>query len=538
MNLQPNQTSEKTNAQELDFQDTSSKYAPKVFALMNSLSMPEGNLAGLRIQKTPNLHSHSPPLEPRVQAQFFPKDPESRTEENCYLLGFHSDFDWKNTFGAAASDSQTEQQIERVLKSAGADSISLFGTSGGSLCFPEGTLPLELLRSLPFVAYIERDCTIKGNLVQKNPPWNLDRIDQPSLPLNDAFDFQRTGKGVHVYVIDSGIDAKHPGKHFQKNINHLISHLEFGNRAELSKSFLKDSKDCAGHGTQVASIIAGTNVGVAKAAQIHALKILDCNGTGKNAHLIGAVYWIIKHHQKPAVINMSVGGIQSKAIDRAVQDAYNAGILVVTAAGNTNADACYVSPSGSPLSLNVGSVNKQDQKADFSNWGSCVDIMAPGVEIVCASPRKGKRRARYGYSSGTSASAPMVTGIATHFLEWNPDLSPDMLRTLIYENAAINRLHGASLKGCVNRIAQVPKNIGASEKNKNIKFSKIKVSQGSSFFYSETSGDGCCSNSTWYWILIGLSIGFFVLAIVSSFIFWWRSRHPEQRSIARTERTR
>jgi subtilisin family serine protease len=318
----------------------------------------------------------------------------------------------------------------------------------------------------------------------------------------------------------------------------LYLRLEFENRAELSKSFLKDNKDCAGHGTQVASIIAGTNVGVAKAARIHALKILDCNGTGKNAHLIGAVYWIIKHHQKPAVINMSVGGIQSKAIDRAVEDAYNAGILVVTAAGNTNADACYVSPSGSPLSLNVGSVNKQDQKADFSNWGSCVDIMAPGVEIVCASPRRGNRKSRYGYSSGTSASAPMVTGIAAHFLEWNPNLSPDMLRTLIYENAAINTLNGSSLKGCVNRIAQVPKNIGTSANKKNIKFSKIKVGRGSSFFYSETTGDGCSSNPTWYWILIGLSIGFFVLAIVSSLVIWWRNRHPERRNIARSERAR
>jgi hypothetical protein len=201
MNLQAKHSSKILNTPKDDFRDTSVQYSAKVLALMNSFSK-TNNLAGQRIQKVSK--------EPKVQAQFFPKDPESRTEENCYLLGFHSDFKWNDTF--ASSDSQIEQQIESILKGTGAESISLFGKSGGSLCFPEGTLPLELLRSLPFIAYIERDCTVKGNLVQKNPPWNLDRIDQPTLPLDNSFDFHRTGNGVHVYVIDSGIDAKHPGK--------------------------------------------------------------------------------------------------------------------------------------------------------------------------------------------------------------------------------------------------------------------------------------------------------------------------------------
>ena len=307
------------------------------------------------------------------------------------------------------------------------------------------------------------------------------------------------------------------------------------------KSFLKDPSDCAGHGTQVASIIAGTNIGVAKLANIRAIKILDCKGSGKNAHLIGAVYWIIQHHVKPAVINMSVGGIASKAIDKAVEDAYKAGILVVTAAGNNNADACYVSPSGSPLSLNVGSVDSMDRKAEFSNWGSCVDILAPGTDIIAALPgKKGttrkSNRAKYTFSSGTSLSAPLVTGIAAQILEWNPQLTPDYLKSVIFESSAINVLNKSTLNGTINRILQQPAQIGTS--GVKIKTKQVKV--GSTFDYSEfddnSSSSGHCK--TWVWIVVPFMIALGVcLIIIAIWWLWQRRRGAAGGQVARTNPT-
>lgn len=316
--------------------------------------------------------------------------------------------------------------------------------------------------------------------------------------------------------------------------------IEFAGRAKLLKSFLNDPRDCAGHGTQVSSIIAGTNVGVAKLANIWLVKILDCEGNGRNAHLIGAVYWIIQNHQKPAVINLSVGGIASKAIDKAVEDAYNAGILVVSAAGNSDADACRVSPSGSPMALNVGSFDKADRKATFSNWGSCVDILAPGTDIIAALPCNERNYSssvgNYTLSSGTSLSAPMVTGVAAQILEWNPNLTPDLLKSKIFESSAINILKKGTLKGTINRILQQSRNIGSTGVTirtkqiivkDNIRYSDLKFNSSSS-----SSGHRC---KTWVWIFVPFMIALGVILIIIFAAWLWNRTHVPS-SVQRTNR--
>ncbi|TYK50897.1 S8 family peptidase [Actinomadura decatromicini] len=249
------------------------------------------------------------------------------------------------------------------------------------------------------VAAIEQDQVISVNTTQKAPlSWGLDRIDQRSRTLSKSYTYKSTGSGVNAYVIDTGLDVTHPN---------------FGGRASIAwwASSFSDGVDCNGHGTHVAGTIGSKTYGVAKNVNLRALRILDCDGYGYMSDIVEAANWLRGHAAKPAVANLSVGGPSSAAVNTAVANLSKSGVFVTVAAGNDNKDACKFSPSGASWVMTVGATTVYDNRADFSNWGKCVDINAPGYSIPSTWPGGGTKSL-----SGTSMAAPHVTGVAALYL--------------------------------------------------------------------------------------------------------------------------
>lgn len=261
----------------------------------------------------------------------------------------------------------------------------------------------------PRVMMVEQDAYISINATQNNAPWGLDRVDQRNVQLNTSYNYVKTGSGVHVYVIDTGVRT---------------SHVEFGGRATADYDSVYDGQngqDCHGHGTHVAATIGGNNYGVAKSARIHAIRVLACNGIGTVSSAVEGIDWVTANHASPAVANMSMGSNASPLMDFAVQGSIDSGVTYVVAAGNSDANACDVSPARLPSAITVGASDQSDAKAAFSNHGPCVDLFAPGVGIVSA-------WAWNDYASftanGTSMASPHVAGTVALFLEDNPTATP------------------------------------------------------------------------------------------------------------------
>ena len=285
------------------------------------------------------------------------------------------------------------------------------------------------------VQFVEEDATVSV----ASTPWGLDRIDQRSLPLDGTYVSVGTGAGVAVYVVDTGIFA---------------AHVDFGGRVASGFNALADSggtADCNGHGTHVAGVIAGTNFGVAKAATLVPVRVLDCNGSGSISTVLAGLDWILQDHAVspgPSVVNMSLAGDASSALDAEVNLLLSAGMTTVVAAGNDNIDACAKSPARVPGALTVGASTEDDARASFSNYGNCVDLFAPGTNIASAwytSPTAGA------YSSGTSESAPFVAGVAALVLEKFPTASPTTVSQTLLSQATLDTLSGVGA-GTPNRL--------------------------------------------------------------------------------------
>jgi subtilisin family serine protease len=289
----------------------------------------------------------------------------------------------------------------------------------------------EALRRNPNVKYVEQDQIAQAGGVQSSPPWGLDRVDQRSLPLNSTFNYNRTGSGVHAYVIDTGV---------------RISHTEFGGRASNGYDFIDNdavANDCNGHGTHVAGTIGSTTYGVAKSVSLVAVRVLGCDGTGAFSTIIAGVNWVTSNAIKPAVANMSLSGGAYTALDDAVRNSINTGITYVILAGNGTGnnsiptDACNLSPSRVSQALTVGASDASDVEASFSNYGTCVDLLAPGVNVL--STWNGSDTDT-GYDSGTSMATPHVAGAVAQYLEQFPTATPSTVATAITSNASNGKL--------------------------------------------------------------------------------------------------
>jgi subtilisin family serine protease len=286
----------------------------------------------------------------------------------------------------------------------------------------------------PRVAYVEEDAVVTANVTQTNATWGLDRIDQRDRPLNGTYNYNWTGSGVRVYVIDTGI---------------LTSHTQFGGRAAASfDAFGGSGQDCNGHGTHVAGTIGGSTYGVAKSSLLRAVRVLNCSGSGTNSGVIAGVDWVRANHVKPAVANMSLGGGASSALDTAVTNAINAGVTFAVAAGNENQNACNVSPARTAAAITVGSTTSTDARSSFSNFGTCVDIFAPGSSITSAWSTSTTATRTI---SGTSMASPHVAGVAALYLQANPSASPSTVRNAIVNGSTTNRLTGIGT-GSPNRL--------------------------------------------------------------------------------------
>ncbi|HSK74252.1 MAG TPA: S8 family peptidase, partial [Pyrinomonadaceae bacterium] len=287
----------------------------------------------------------------------------------------------------------------------------------------------EILSRDERVKYIEEDAEIFASNTQPGAPWGLDRIDQRTVSLDGNYNFTSMGSGVHVYVIDSGIRP---------------THNEFGGRVVLSYDAVKDGQngnDCYGHGTHVAGIIGSNTFGVAKNSMLHAVRVLNCSGGGSSSNLIAAIDWITAHHAKPAVVNISLtmGGV-STTLDSAIKKSIAAGVTYVIAAGNHSQDACNYSPARTPEAITVGATNSLDQRAGFSNFGSCVDIFAPGTSIVSTWLSSDTAIAT---GSGTSMASPHAAGVAALYLENNPSALPSDVGTAMFQAATPNLIWDA-----------------------------------------------------------------------------------------------
>jgi subtilisin family serine protease len=271
------------------------------------------------------------------------------------------------------------------------------------------------------VKFVEEDGIVTADATQSNPPWGLDRIDQRNRPLNAIYTFNWTGAGVRAYVIDTGIRT---------------THNDFGGRAAASfDAFGGNGQDCNGHGTHVAGTIGGATFGVAKGALLRGVRVLDCSGSGTNSGVIAGVDWVRLNHTAPAVANMSLGGGISSALDTAVNNLHNANVTIAVAAGNSNANACNSSPARAANAITVGSTTTTDARSSFSNFGTCLDIFAPGSGILSAWFSSNTATATL---SGTSMASPHVAGVAALYKQANPSASSTTIRNAIVNNATTN----------------------------------------------------------------------------------------------------
>ncbi len=261
------------------------------------------------------------------------------------------------------------------------------------------------------VSSVRRDQRVTLDATQAPAPWNLDRIDQRTQPLSGSFTPETSGSGVDIYIIDTGIRA---------------SHLDFGGRVTAGWTAFADkpaTEDCNGHGTHVAGTAAGGYFGVAKSATLVPLRVLDCDGGGWTSDVIAALDWIVARHQNntPAVANLSLSTDGDSAVDTAIQSAINDGVTVTVAAGNKNTDACSFSPARVPDALTVAATDSFDGRAAFSNFGTCVDLFAPGVKIASDWMTADNAVAEL---NGTSMASPHVAGAAAQLLALHPSWSP------------------------------------------------------------------------------------------------------------------
>lgn len=316
----------------------------------------------------------------------------------------------------------------QLVRQANAKLGHTYGTAIKGFSATMSEQAASALADNPNVASVEPDRIVEGyGDIQSPAPWATDRIDQRYLPLSGSYSYDQTGAGVNVYILDTGI---------------LTTHTQFEGRASSVFSAFADGlggTDCHGHGTLVAGLVGSTVYGVAKAARLLSVRVLDCSNAGTASSVIAGLDWVASNRVLPAVANLSFGLAYSATVNQAVNNVINAGVTVTAAAGNAGLDACQISPASVAGAITVGgSTNTMDAMGSWSNRGSCVDLFAPGADVAST--------AKNGYvgifNSSTSASAALAAGAAALKLGANPSASPSAVANALISDATTGALTG------------------------------------------------------------------------------------------------
>ena len=306
--------------------------------------------------------------------------------------------------------------------------------TGYSICLPEKAA--QLLAEDPSVELVEQDQVMSTVATQSGATWGIDRIDQRNLPLSGTYTYNFNGAGVHAYIIDTGIRA---------------THQQFGGRVSGGFTAINDgngTNDCNGHGTHVSGTVGSATYGVAKGVSLHPVRVLDCTGSGSTSGVIAGVNWVTQNRVLPAVANMSLGGGVSTALDSAVANSIASGVTYAIAAGNSNANACNSSPARVATALTVGSTTTTDARSSFSNFGTCVDVFAPGSSITSTWNTSDTATNTI---SGTSMATPHVAGVAALYLSQFGSQSAATVAAAIVGNATTGVV-GSPGTGSPNRL--------------------------------------------------------------------------------------
>ena len=388
--------------------------------------------------------------------------------QNRYIVIFNDDLDSLQT------DPVNAAKILMAGYAGTIDRVFTDALKGYSVEMNRGEA--ERLSRDPRVKYVEEDAIVEpAQSTQPNAPWGISRIDQRgwAYPLDSNYDYNATGNGVNVYVIDTGIYLAHP---------------DFEGRAFNAVNTSKDNtriEECNGHGTHVAGIIGGKTFGVAKGVQLYSVRVFPCWGGTAVSNVISGVDWVTRRGVKPAVANMSLGTSFSQSLNDAVAALIDSGVSVVTAAGNSNSDACGYSPSNLAAAITVGATDNRDYKSTASNWGSCVDVFAPGVGIESSWNQPDIPAF---IMSGTSTAAPHVSGIAALYLSSNQLATPGQVANAIVQEGTPGVITSAGSNSpnllAYSLIAYQPGNDTCG----GIRFVGTVDSSGSSQFHSSAAG--------------------------------------------------
>ncbi|MES2938010.1 MAG: S8 family peptidase [Pseudomonadota bacterium] len=345
-----------------------------------------------------------------------------------YIVEFRSDVD------------NPSAQARGLAAAHGGDVVHSYSHAlkGFAVVLPDAAADafVEAMQHNPHVDHVEVDQVVTRTAVQGNPAWGLDRVDQRDLPLNASYSYSGTGSGVRAYIIDSGIRA---------------THADFGSRVLPGYTAIGDgwgTNDCHGHGTHVAGTVGGATWGMAKGVSLVPVRVLGCDGTGLISGIIAGIDWMVANAPRPAVANMSIGAGASSSFDSAVNNAAAAGITIAVAAGNSNVDACTTSPARATAAITVGATTSTDARASYSNWGTCLDIFAPGSSITSAGIASDTATQ---VMSGTSMATPHVAGMAALYLQNNPAATPAQVTAALKSAATPNKVTGAG-SGSVNAL--------------------------------------------------------------------------------------